>query len=154
MYLSKSEIIIVCWYVYIVESPTVTSPTNSDTFTTNERTDITFRCNATGSPLPIISFFYDGTELTRDQGRPASMEDLLMNRVMLDSPVPLLNPVTGLYEVSRTLTLFNAVDGDSGAFVCSATADIPGSGMRADSVMFNLTVFGTLLIFCDSIIIL
>ncbi len=154
MYLSKSEIIIVCCYVYIVESPIVTSPMNFDTFTTNEQTDNTFTCNATGSPMPIISFFYDGAELIRVQGRPASMEDLLMNRVMLGSPVPLLNPVTGLYEVSRTLTLFNAVDRDSGAFVCSASAAIPGSGMRADSVMFNLTVFGKLLIFCDSIIIL
>ncbi len=128
----------------IVESPIVTSPMDSDVFTTNEQTDITFTCNATGSPMPIISFFYDGTELTRDQGRPASMEDLLMNRVMLGSPLSSLNPMTDLYEVSRTLTLFNAVDGDSGAFVCSATADIPGSGMRADSVMFNLTVYGML----------
>ncbi len=128
----------------IVESPIVTSPMDSDVFTTKERTDITFTCNAAGSPMPIISFFYDGTELTRDQGRPASMEDLLMNRVMLGSPLSLLNPTTDLYEVSRTLTLFNAVDGDSGAFVCSATAAIPGSGMRADSVMINLTIYGML----------
>jgi len=53
-----------------------------------------------------------------------------------------MNTLTGLYEVSRTFTLHNTVDEDSGNFTCFATADIPGTGVRNDSVMFLLGVFG------------
>ena len=66
----------------------------------------------------------------------------LLRRVNLGETLESMNTTTGLYEVSNTLTLFNAVDEDSGNLSCNATAEIPRTGIRANSVMFQLTVFG------------
>jgi len=64
-----------------------------------------------------------------------------MNKVILES-LESINTLTGLYEVSRTFTLLDAVEEDSGNYTCLAAADIPGTGVRNDSVRFQLTVFG------------
>ena len=122
----------------------MTSPMDFDLFITNEQTDINFTCTASGSPAPSISFMYEGMPLNRTDGRPMSEGGALMDRVVVGSEVASLNSVTGLYTVSQSLTLFDAVDEDSGNFICSANADIPGTGMRSDSVIFNLTVYGKL----------
>jgi len=115
-----------------LESPSVTIPSSSDVFTANERTNITFTCNATGSPAPIISFLYEGmTQLNP-----------LMNRVNLGDTLQYTNTLSGLYVVSRTFTLVDAIDEDSANYVCFAAADIPGTGIRNDSVRFQFTVFG------------
>ena len=73
-----------------------------------------------------------------------SLGGALVGRVMVGSEMASLSSVTGLYTVSQSLTLFDAVDEDSGNYICSANADIPGTGMRSDSVIFNLTVYGKL----------
>ena len=122
----------------------MTSPMDFDLFITNEQTDISFTCTASGSPAPTISFMYEGMPLNRTDGRPMSLGGALMDRVMVGSEMASLNSSTGLYMVSQSLTLFDAVDEDSGNFICSANADIPGTGMRIDSVIFNLTVYGKL----------
>ena len=64
-----------------------------------------------------------------------------MDRVMLGSETSSLNVTTGLYVVTRTLTLFDSVEGHTGNFMCSASADIPGSGVRSANVSFSLLVY-------------
>ena len=64
-----------------------------------------------------------------------------MDRVMLGSEAVTRNTMTGLYEVTRNLTLFNAVQEDSVNLSCSASADIPVTGLRFDNVAFSLLVF-------------
>ena len=65
-----------------------------------------------------------------------------MNRVMLGSEASSsLNVTTGLYVVTRTLTLFNSVEGNTGNFICSASADVPGTGVRSTNVPFSLLVY-------------
>ena len=62
-----------------------------------------------------------------------------MDRVQLRSAEMSLVTTTGLYNVTRTLILFAAVDADSGNFSCSASAD---NGVISDTVIFGLTVLG------------
>ena len=64
-----------------------------------------------------------------------------MDRVMLGNAAVTRNTMTGLYEVTRNLTLFNAVQEDSVNLSCSASADIPVTGLRFDNVAFSLLVF-------------
>jgi len=119
-----------------IESPRITYPSNSDYSTTIEKTNVSFTCNATGSPPPIISFLYEGIVL---------LNTLMVNRVSFEESLKSMSALTGLYEVSRTFTLHNTVGGDSGNYTCLAAADIPGIGVRNDSVLFLLTVF------CESV---
>ena len=64
-----------------------------------------------------------------------------MNGVMLGSEASSLNVTTGVYVVTRTLTLFNSVEGDTGNFMCSASANIPGTGVGSTNVSFSLLVY-------------
>ena len=128
-----------------VAAPNISFPMDSQQFTANELTDITFTCIATGSPSPSISFIYESQALTRIDGRPMSPGELLVNRVMLGSEASSLNHSTGLYVVTRSLTLFNSAEGDTGNFMCSASANISGSGVRSANVSFSLLVYRELL---------
>ena len=121
----------------MIETPTISTPTDSQQFTVNEQTDITFTCTASGSPAPTISFMYEGQNLIRTDGRPISLGEPLVDRVMLGN----VNVSTGLYVVTRTLILFNSVEGDTGNFMCSASANIPGTGVRSANVSFSLLVY-------------
>ena len=129
----------------MIETPTISTPTDSQQFTVNEQTDITFTCIASGSPAPTISFMYEEMPLNRTDGRPISLGGPLVDRVMLGREESSLNDSTGLYVVTRTLTLFDSVEGDTGNFMCSASADIPGSGVRSANVTFSLLVYRELL---------
>ena len=71
-----------------------------------------------------------------------SLGGTLADRVMLGAELSQgLNSETGLYEITRSLTLFDAVEGDSVDFSCSASADIPSIGMRSDNSSFSLLVY-------------
>ena len=129
------------WLTNFVAAPNISFPMDSQQFTVNEQTDITFTCIATGSPAPTISFIYEGQALTRIDGRPMSPGELLVNRVMLGSEASSLNVTTSLYVVTRTLTLFDSLEGDTGNFMCSASADIPGTGVRSANISFSLLVY-------------
>ena len=60
---------------------------------------------------------------------------------MLGNESSSLNVITSLYVVTRTLTLFNSVEVDTGNFMCSASANIPGTGVRSTNVSFSLLVY-------------
>ena len=119
----------------------ILTPMDSQQFSVNEQTDITFTCTASGSPAPSICFMYEGQTLTHIDGRPMSLEESLVDRVMLGNESSSLNVITSLYVVTRTLTLFNSVEGDTGNFMCSASANIPGTGVRSTNVSFSLLVY-------------
>ena len=125
----------------MIETPTISTPIDSQQFTVNEQTDITFTCIASGSPAPTISFMYEGQNLIHTDGRPISLGEPLVDRVMLGNESSSLNVSTGLYVVTTTLTLFNSVEGDTGNFMCSASANIPGTGVRSANVSFSLLVY-------------
>ena len=129
------------WLTIFVVAPNISFPMDSQQFTVNEQTDITFTCTASGSPSPTISFIYEDQALTRINGRPMSPGEPLVDRVMLGSAAVTRNTMTGLYEVTRNLTLFNAVQEDSVNLSCSASADIPGTGLLFDNVSFSLLVY-------------
>ena len=131
----------ISWLTIFVAAPNISFPLDSQQFTVNEQTDITFTCTASGSPAPTISFIYEGQNLTRIDGRPMSLGGPLVDRVMLGSEAVTRNTMTGLYVVTRNLTLFNAVQEDSVNLHCSASADIPVTGLRFDNVSFSLLVY-------------
>ena len=131
-----------CNFHIFLEIPIIISPVTSQGFTTNEGTDITFNCTATGFPSPSISFLLQDQILTRTDGRPMDTTGLpLMDRVSLSSESTYLNTSTGIYEVTRSLTLFDPTERDSATFMCNASTDIPVFGERSASVSFNLLVY-------------
>ena len=129
------------WLTIFVEAPNISFPMDSQQFTVNEQTDITFMSTASGSPAPTISFIYEGQTLIRTDGKPISLGGPLASRVMLGSETVARNTMTSLYEVTRNLTLFNAVQEDSVNLICSASVDIPGTGLRFDNVSFSLLLY-------------
>ena len=115
---------------------------NFMTFSINEKKDITFICTATGTPVPSISFWYDGLVLNHTGGESAILGEALADRVMLGNEIVSLNSSTHSYVVTQSLTLFKVVDTDSGNYLCLSSADIPGIGLRLENVTFSLTVNG------------
>ena len=96
---------------------------------------------ASGLPAPSLSFQYEGDVLNRTDGM-MGIGEMLVDRVQVGTEMMVLNSDNSVYDVTRTLTLFNAVDGDTGNFTCSASVNIPDIGMRMDTVTFELTVLG------------
>ncbi len=126
----------------ITEAPNIVTPRETEEFTTNEGTDISFTCSATGSPSPSISFMYEGQSLTRTDGRPTQQVGAsIVDRVMLGEEMMTINNTTQLYVVTRMFTLFDVAEGDSVNFTCLASADIPGTGIRNDSSLLSLLVY-------------
>ena len=133
-----------------LEYPAIIAPMDSQKYTVNEDTDITFICTASGSPAPSILFLYDNQSLSHTDRRPKSVGEALMDRVLLENETVTFNASTGLHVVTRTLTLFNSVEGNTGNFTCSASADIPGTGVRSANASFSLLVYRKLLLQCSA----
>ncbi len=126
----------------ITEAPNIVMPRETEEFTTNEGTDISFTCTATGSPPPSISFTYESQSLNRSDGRPTQQVGAsIVDRVMLGEEMMTINSTTQLYEVTRVFTLFDVAEGDSVNFTCLASADIPGTETRTNSSLFSLLVY-------------
>ena len=64
----------------------------------------------------------------------------LAQQVLVGTEEAVLN-AEGIYDVTHTLTLSYAEDGDTGSFTCTA---IPGFGTMMDMVTFSLTVLSKL----------
>ena len=82
----------------------------------NETFAVTFMCNATGIPPPTIQWYRDKTLLSGTMGSDTGLN----SRVVVDDPnvQPSLGEVS---TVSRSLTVMNAMDGDTGTYRCEAT---------------------------------
>ena len=108
--------------------PNITFPTDATLpYVVNQSSPAVFECMATGIPAPTISW--------------------LRNDALLDGPrVSLSNPSStsvviegeNVYEVTRTLTLADTVDSDSGTYTCQASND--GDMTSDDMQDFELVV--------------
>ena len=102
-------------FVFIVV-PSVTFPPDPNfTFTVNESNPVTFECVATGIPPPSIYWLKNGTLLT--DFMDYSSRVTLSNHTDPEE-VETLDGI--IYSVSRTLTLNNTVNADSGTYACVA----------------------------------
>ncbi len=126
----------------LTAAPVISSPTDSQLFTTNEQTNFIFTCTATGFPAPTLFFQRGSDPLTRTEGE-GNIGDTIADRVQVGMEVrSAMLDVDGLCTVTRNLTLFAARDQDTGSFSCTAFTNIPGNGMQTDMVSFDLTVLG------------
>ena len=102
--------------------------TDSEEFTVHEQMSITIVCTASGFPAPTLSFFRGTEMMITTSGRIQLVEGKAGSGI------------GGLSTASLSFILSNAEDVDSGEFSCVAGADIPGIGLLADTVNFNITV--------------
>ena len=104
--------------------------------TVNDTENATFTCTAAGIPAPTISFYRGATLL--DGAGPEEPNP----RVTLEDPTGSMTyiiPENGeeVLQVSRTLTVSNTMDGDSGNYSCRAgSTPTPDE----DEVFFQLVV--------------
>ena len=111
----------------------ISVPADSQEFTVHEQMIIIITCSASDFPAPTLSFFR-GTEMITNSGRIELVEGK-------DT-----TGTGGLSTSSLSFILSNAEDADSGEFSCVASTDIPGIGLLADTVLFNITVLGKMLV--------
>ena len=110
--------------------PDIAFPTPDFQYIVNEGMAVTFNCDATGIPVPDISWLDNNFVL------------LTGSRVTLSEPSSeSVNTSNGvIYSVSRQLTLSNASDFDSGLYYCQASN---GNGTNFTvNVNFELFVRG------------
>ena len=99
-------------------------------------------CSASGLPSPSISFFRGNESLDEANRMPGMGIDFTSRAQVGDESMPVLMDV-GTLLITRSLTLFNVVDEDSGNLTCQATNNITDiSVTRMDSVVFELIVQG------------
>ena len=91
--------------------------------TQNEEDTANFSCQATGEPVPTISWYFNGT--------------LLMNGMEHMITMMSLNTTT----ISSTLTIMNVQSSDVGTYTCNAT-----NVVSSDTTSGVLTVNGELLL--------
>ena len=111
--------------------PNITFPDDDDfTYYVNESNPVTFECSATGIPAPYITWLRNG--MTVDETSDPRVT--LSNRTD-----PVRTPGIGgyIYSVSRTLTLDNTVDADSGTYTCVAD----NGNMRMPNVTQDFELF-------------
>ena len=107
-------------------SSVVPNITSQASYITNEMTPVTFQCTATGIPIPIITWYRNGSSLSSSSDP----------RITVGPPTQQLLS-SGLYQVVQTLTINNTADSDSGNYFC-----VGNNAVRSSSANFNLTVRG------------
>ena len=85
-----------------------------------------FQCTATGIPTPDINWYRNGTVLSHSGDF----------RILVSSPSQQLL-LTGVYQVTQTLTITNTTVSDSGNYSC-----VGNNGIGIDTSTFVLTVRG------------
>ena len=99
-------------------------------------------CSASGLPSPSISYFRGIESLDEANGIPGMGMYFTSCAQVGDESMPVLMD-DGTLLVTRSLTLFDVVDEDSGNLTCIATNNITDlSVTRMDSVVFELIVQG------------
>ena len=91
--------------------------------TENEGTAASFTCQATGEPVPVISWFFSGVSISNDE----------LNTNKYDITQSPLNITT----ISNVLTIMNVESSDVGTYTCFAT-----NLLSSDSSSGVLTVNG------------
>ena len=114
-------------------TPTVTSvyPEMIQNYTVNEGNSVIFECSATGIPAPVITWLRNGRELN-------SATDSRVTIRNASAPISFIRGDSEtVLEVSRTLTLDNTVDSDSGLYECRAT-NVAGTNADSFEVIVNV----------------
>ena len=93
-------------------------------FITNEGGPVTFRCTATGVPIPSFKWFKNGTQITNND-----------SRISISTISSSLLADTQLNQLIQELTINETNDDDSGGYTCTAT-NLAGS----DTASFELIV--------------
>ena len=106
-------------------------------YVVNETFAVTFMCNATGIPPPTIQWYRDQTLLSGTMGSDFNDTDL-NSRVVVDEP-SVQSSLGEVSSISRSLTVMNAMDGDTGTYRCEATNEAMGG---IDMEEFELFVQG------------
>ena len=88
-------------------------------YVVNETFAVTFMCNATGLLPPTIQWYRDQTLLSGTMSSDFSGTDP-NSRVVVDEPT-IESSLGEVSTVSRSLTVMNAMDGDTGTYRCEAT---------------------------------
>ena len=108
-------------------------------------------CSVSGLPSPSISFFRGNESLDEANGMSGMGMDFTSRAQVGDESMP-VHMDDGTLLVTRSLTLFNVIDEDSGKLTCIATNNITDlstdlSVTRMDSVVFELIVQGKYVIY-------
>ena len=123
---------------FVPVTPNISDPLEG---AVNETEDTVITCTASGVPPPTIQFMRDETVLDRT-GDESTIGSTLAERVQLQPATsPVLNS-DGTFMVSRSLTIFNLEDGDSGNFTCSAVSNVTEVTIPSVQVTFELLVQG------------
>ena len=94
-------LVIVIWYILV---SSVITPEVMDQ-TQNEGDNVSFTCQATGKPVPTISWYFNGV--------PVNVTNTMKYTISMMS----LNTTT----ISNTLTIMNVQSSDVGTYTCNAT---------------------------------
>ena len=86
----------------------------------NETNPITFTCQATGEPLPTISWYFNG----------------VMINALNTSNYNISNTVSGVVVVESLLTIFNTQSSDVGTYTCHAE-NVIGSDRSSGILTIN-----------------
>ena len=129
----------------VLGGPSILSPMDSQQFEIHEQTDFNFTCMAVGFPAPSLSFLRRGQPMGEEETEEAEIGETLPDGFEVGSEDVMNLNSEGLHVVTLTLTLFSAMDEDSGNFTCMASSNIPGIGFIVDSVTFELTVLGKIM---------
>ena len=120
----------------------VDSPVGGEQFRVNVTEGFYMTCSASGLPSPSISFFRGNESLDDANGMSGMGMDFTSRALVGDVSMPMLMD-DGTFLVTRSLTLFNVVDEDSGNLTCQATNNIIElNETRMNNVVFELIVQG------------
>ena len=138
---------VILFYFFAV-APNITAPSNGDVFNVNVTNDTTVTCTAFALPPPNIEFFYNGMILTRTDDETGIGVEIPM-RVQVGQTSSAVMMGSGTYEVSRSLTLFDARDESLTRFECRAMNNIVELNlMPNDTVAFKILVQGKSSVSC------
>ena len=118
--------------------PNITFPPDGLVYTVNETDPVTFNCSATGIPPPEITWIRNGVTLDRNVDSRISLSNP-------SDPEPVPTAIGNISSVSRSLTISNTRDNDSGTYTCVAAN---GNAMTPNVTQnFELVVQGRLLVY-------
>ena len=109
-----------------------------EVYTVNETESVTFTCTAVGIPAPDITFFRGNTKLDGTGGDELNARVTLQDQTM---PIDYTNSMGEvLMQVSRSITIADTMDSDSGTYTCQASND--GEMTSDDMQDFELVIQG------------
>ena len=117
------------WDINSAVMPEILSLEPSPLLTVNQSDSAVFECNATGIPLPVISWSMSSRELTGDSLSITESDER-----------GYLTPGGYVASVSSVLTISPAVSNDSGTYTCTASNTV-GTSMTLAEDEQNTTLY-------------